>query len=63
MRGENKVNALSALLARSSRFIGHGRSGWELASSQKESGAEAQNENEPSMGKPVDGSETALAAQ
>lgn len=28
IRGENKVNALSALLARSTRVKGHGRSGW-----------------------------------
>lgn len=31
IRGENKVNALSALLARSSQIKGHGRSGWTLA--------------------------------
>ena len=28
IRGENKVNALSALLARSSQIKGHGRNGW-----------------------------------
>jgi hypothetical protein len=31
IRGENKVNALSALLARSSKIKGHGRAGWTLA--------------------------------
>ena len=30
VRGENKVNALSALLARSSKIKGHGRSGWTI---------------------------------
>jgi hypothetical protein len=30
VRGENKVNALSALLARSSKIKGHGRAGWTL---------------------------------
>lgn len=31
VRGENKVNALSALLARSSKIKGYGRAGWTLA--------------------------------
>jgi hypothetical protein len=30
VRGENKVNALSALLARSSKIKSHGRSGWTI---------------------------------
>ena len=33
--GENKVNALGALLARSVDLIGHGKSGWELADREK----------------------------
>lgn len=33
--GENKVNALGALLSRSADLIGHGKSGWELADREK----------------------------
>ena len=65
IRGENKVNALSALLARSSQIKGHGRSGWTLAGDQPSASDEripgddkAQNENEPT-GKSAVGSETA----
>ena len=70
VRGESKVNALSALLARSSKIKGHGRSGWTLADQASSQmfddilgGDAAQNENEPPSGSPEDGSETALAAQ
>lgn len=31
VRGQNKVNALSALLARSTKIAGHGRAGWTRA--------------------------------
>lgn len=65
VRGENKVNALSALLARSSKIKGHGRSGWTLADAQTAptlktilGNDEAQNENEPTRESEV-GSETA----
>ncbi len=59
VRGENKVNALSALLARSSKVKGHGRAGWtafgspaepEVNEDHDESGdqkEDAQKENEP----------------
>lgn len=64
IRGENKVNALSALLARSSKIKGHGRSGWTLMVEkepkppQEMMGAdEAHKENEPTALSPV-GSET-----
>jgi hypothetical protein len=52
VRGTNKVNALSALLARSSRLKAHGRRGWTRAESVK--GAdEAPKENEPTSGSAV----------
>lgn len=35
INGDNKVNALGALLARSADVIGHGKSGWELADREK----------------------------
>jgi hypothetical protein len=35
INGENKVNALGALLSRSVDVIGHGKSGWELADREK----------------------------
>jgi len=46
VRGTNQVNALSALLARSSKFIAHGRRGWTLAE-EKPGGSDASKENEP----------------
>jgi hypothetical protein len=33
--GQNKVNALGALLARSADIVGHGKSGWALADREK----------------------------
>jgi hypothetical protein len=48
VRGTDKVNALSALLARSSRLKAHGRRGWTRAESVR--GVEAPKENEPSSG-------------
>lgn len=58
--GENKVNALGALLARSADLIGHGKSGWELA--DRERALEIVNHyapkrNEASPVKPEDASE------
>lgn len=53
IRGENKVNALSALLARSSKIKGHGRAGWTcavaIAADEYDDllGADAPKENEP----------------
>lgn len=55
IRGKNKVNALSALLARSSRIKGHGRSGWTLADEPVDlqnyneilGGDDAHQENDP----------------
>lgn len=35
INGDNKVNALGALLSRSADVIGHGKSGWELADREK----------------------------
>lgn len=35
INGDNKVNALGALLARSADVKGHGKSGWELADPEK----------------------------
>lgn len=35
VNGDNKVNALGALLSRSADLIGHGKSGWELADREK----------------------------
>jgi hypothetical protein len=62
IRGENKVNALSALLARSTKIKGHGRSGWTLAVPHGEADVDAllldQTEKPSSGGYPVDGSET-----
>lgn len=64
IRGENKVNALSALLARCSKIKGHGRAGWTLAGPKE--AADQFDElllktEEPSNGAPVDGSETSSA--
>lgn len=58
--GENKVNALGALLARSADVIGHGKSGWELA--DRERALEIVNHYAPkrteaSPAKPEDASE------
>jgi hypothetical protein len=57
VRGENKVNALSALLARSSKVQGHGRAGWTLAGDpptaeeiQETLGEQAQNETKAPNG-------------
>lgn len=56
VRGENKVNALSALLARSSAVKGHGRAGWTLAGEKSTDditetlGGNAQNETEAPNG-------------
>ena len=55
IRGDNKVNALSALLARSSKIKGHGRAGWTSAAASYEpldlehllGGDEPPKENEP----------------
>lgn len=53
INGENKVNALSALLARSSKIKGYGRAGWTLRGPKAGElhprilGDEAQKENEP----------------
>lgn len=49
VRGTNKVNALSALLARSSKLIAHGRRGWTLAE-EKLGDSNAPKENEPPVG-------------
>ena len=35
VNGDNKVNALGALLSRSADLIGHGKSGWELADRER----------------------------
>lgn len=35
INGDNKINALGALLSRSADVIGHGKSGWELADREK----------------------------
>jgi hypothetical protein len=69
--GENKVNSLSALLARSSKMKGWGRAGWTRAaveagdlSRQDSSHSQGRDEIEPSEGGyPKDDSETALHAQ
>jgi hypothetical protein len=50
VRGTNKVNALSAILARSSRLTAHGRRGWTRAKSE---GSSAHKENEPTSGNAV----------
>lgn len=44
IRGENKVNALSVLLARSSKIKGHGRAGWTQACNAPANGNEALSE-------------------
>jgi hypothetical protein len=54
IRGEDKGNALSALLARSIDVRSNGRRGWTLCSSF---GPDAVQENEPSNGHTADGSE------
>ena len=58
IRGENKVNALTALLARSSKFKGHGRAGWTVQTDEiAPSGAEenghpgTRSPGEPDTGK------------
>ena len=56
IRGENKVNALSAILARSSKLKAHGRRGWTRAESV--AGSDAHTENDPSS-VPAVGSDTA----
>lgn len=56
VRGENKVNALSALLARSSKIKGHGRAGWTIEGERSTDeitetlGGKAQNETEAQSG-------------
>jgi len=56
VRGADKVNALSAILARSSRVKAHGRRGWTRAEPVR--GVSAPKENEPTSG-PAVGSDTA----
>src|SRR5690606_10300635 len=58
--GQNKVNALGALLARSADIVGHGKSGWSLADREKALAIVNEygpKENEPSSGSAV-GSDT-----
>jgi len=59
--GENKVNALGALLARSADIVGHGKSGWELADREKALAIINRylvpKENEASPAQPEDASE------
>ncbi len=50
IRGENKINALGALLGRSEDIISHGKMGWTLADPEKAQeivGKYAHKENEP----------------
>ena len=55
VRGEDKTNALSALLARSVDVRPNGRRGWTLAGEQN---GHKPEENEPPTETPLDGSET-----
>ncbi len=57
IRGENKVNALSALLARSEDLLGHGKRGWSLASDNGRYGGTTPGENEASPGYAEDASD------
>ena len=68
--GENKVNAVGALLSRSSDIASHGKAGWSLVSDDRAKEIVSQyahKENEPSeelsMEDLLDGSETAQPAQ
>lgn len=58
IRGQNKVNALSALLARSTQIKGYGRAGWTLAGKRNSGGDDAPNENEAPNGNAAGASET-----
>ena len=60
IRGNDPVNALSALLARCADVISHGRSGWTLADPEsfKRTLGDAQNENEAPNGSAAGASET-----
>jgi hypothetical protein len=67
--GENKINAVGALLSRSSDITSHGKAGWTLANREtalKIVGAYAHNANGPpgdDFERLLDGPETALHAQ
>ena len=57
IRGEDKVNALSALLARCLEVKSNGRRGWTIEHDEEESGEDGPNENEASHGQAGDASD------
>lgn len=61
IRGQNELNAMSALLSRSPDFVSNGRTGWTLASMDKRYGL-SPDENEAPNGKAAGASEAGWGA-